>query len=239
MPPIRLLVLASDPLARAGLAGLLAPWSEVSIVGAAAPAELVRPANVGPSLVSLFNPEALLWDLGSEPRAALAQLDGLENQLTDPPLPIVFLLPGTTHLEAGAPRTRQAQAAIARGGWSLLLREANPAALVHALACALDGLAVIDPLLLPWMLGQDSSFGQDSVLGHGSALPSPVEDLTPRELQVLKLIAEGLSNKQIGQALGVRENTVKFHVNAILGKLSAASRTEAVTRAARLGWLAL
>jgi len=228
MPPIRLLVLAADPLARAGLALLLAPWGEVSIVGTAAPGDLVRPPNSGPSPVGLFNPEALLWDLGTDPRAALAHLDGLQNKSSDRPLPTVFLLPGTTRLEP-----RQALAAIARGGWSFLRREAKPAALVHALASALDGLAVIDPLLIPSALGQGSSLGQ------GLSLPSPVEDLTPRELQVLKLIAEGLSNKQIGQALGVRENTVKFHVNAILGKLSAASRTEAVTRAARLGWLAL
>ena len=66
-----------------------------------------------------------------------------------------------------------------------------------------------------------------------------VEDLTPRELEVLQLLAEGLSNKEIARRLGTSEHTVKFHVNAILGKLGAHSRTEAVTRAARLGLIIL
>jgi DNA-binding NarL/FixJ family response regulator len=65
------------------------------------------------------------------------------------------------------------------------------------------------------------------------------ELLTPRELEVLGLIAEGLPNKRVAQRLGISEHTVKYHINTILGKLGAESRTEAVTRAARLGWLIL
>jgi DNA-binding NarL/FixJ family response regulator len=66
-----------------------------------------------------------------------------------------------------------------------------------------------------------------------------VEDLTPRELEVLGLLAEGLPNKAIGLRLGISEHTVKFHVNAVLGKLGAQSRTEAVVRATRLGLILL
>ena len=64
---------------------------------------------------------------------------------------------------------------------------------------------------------------------------SPIEPLTPREHEVLQRLAEGLSNRMIAQRLEISEHTVKFHVNAILGKLSAQSRTEAVAHAARLG----
>ena len=65
------------------------------------------------------------------------------------------------------------------------------------------------------------------------------EALTPREQEVLQLLAEGLPNKTIADRLYISEHTVKFHVNAILSKLGAQSRTEAVVRATRLGILLL
>jgi len=63
--------------------------------------------------------------------------------------------------------------------------------------------------------------------------------LTPREQEVLQLLAEGLPNKAIASQLSISEHTVKFHVNAIMGKLGAQSRTEAVTRATRAGLILL
>jgi DNA-binding NarL/FixJ family response regulator len=71
------------------------------------------------------------------------------------------------------------------------------------------------------------------------SLNGEVEALTPREAEVLNLIAEGLPNKTIAIRLNISEHTVKFHVNAILTKLGAQSRTEAVVRATRLGLIAL
>ena len=62
-----------------------------------------------------------------------------------------------------------------------------------------------------------------------------VEELTPRELQVLRDVAEGLANKEIAEHLHISEHTVKFHVASILGKLHVGSRTEAVTQGIRLG----
>ena len=63
--------------------------------------------------------------------------------------------------------------------------------------------------------------------------------MTSRELEVLWLLAEGLPNKAIASRLGISEHTVKFHVNSIMGKLSAQSRTDAVVRATRLGLILL
>ncbi|MGB7219152.1 MAG: response regulator transcription factor [Vicinamibacterales bacterium] len=65
------------------------------------------------------------------------------------------------------------------------------------------------------------------------------EPLTPREVDVLHLLAEGLSNKAIGVRLGISDQTVKFHVSAIYGKLAAANRTDAVRRAVRRGLITL
>jgi DNA-binding NarL/FixJ family response regulator len=65
------------------------------------------------------------------------------------------------------------------------------------------------------------------------------EKLTTRELEVLQRMASGMTNKGIGQALNISPNTVKFHVNTILSKLNAQSRTEAVVRGGRLGLVML
>ena len=66
-------------------------------------------------------------------------------------------------------------------------------------------------------------------------LEAPVESLTPREFEVLRLVAEGLHNREIAVRLGVTEHTVKFHLAAIFGKLDASTRTEAVRRGLTLG----
>ena len=66
-----------------------------------------------------------------------------------------------------------------------------------------------------------------------------VEPLTPREREVLALVAEGLANKAIAHALGISDQTVKFHVAAIIAKLGATNRTDAVRRAVRRGLIAL
>lgn len=65
----------------------------------------------------------------------------------------------------------------------------------------------------------------------------PYEGLTPREREVLALLAEGAGNREIAERLGVTEHTVKFHLGAIFGKLGASTRTEAVRRALRWGWV--
>lgn len=70
-----------------------------------------------------------------------------------------------------------------------------------------------------------------------AASASEVESLTPREMETLEMLAEGLSNKQIAARLHISEHTAKFHVNSILGKLGAGTRTEAVMRGLRSGLL--
>jgi DNA-binding NarL/FixJ family response regulator len=80
--------------------------------------------------------------------------------------------------------------------------------------------------------------------GRGRFRPAPppmetVEALTAREVQVLELLAEGLPNKAIAERLGISDQTVKFHVSSISGKLGAANRTDAVRRAVRRGLVTL
>jgi len=67
----------------------------------------------------------------------------------------------------------------------------------------------------------------------------PVESLTPRELQVLALVADGLANKAIAASLGISDETVKFHLGSVFGKLGASNRTDAVRQALRRGLIPL
>ena len=98
--------------------------------------------------------------------------------------------------------------------------------LAAALVAVARGLSVLEgPLASEWLRPPDA--------------PLAAEGLTPREREVLALLAEGLANKAIAARLGISEHTAKFHVNAILGKLGVENRAEAIVRAARLGLVAL
>ncbi len=70
-------------------------------------------------------------------------------------------------------------------------------------------------------------------------MPKSLQELTPREMEVLQLIAQGLGNREIAQQLAVNERTVKYHVSTILDKLEVTNRTEAVTTAAQRGLVTL
>jgi two-component system, NarL family, nitrate/nitrite response regulator NarL len=122
----------------------------------------------------------------------------------------------------------QAQAgdALRAGARGALLRGAPAAALSAALHAAALGLSVLDSSIA------DAFLHPPERLADGEAL-------TPREREVLALLAEGLANKQIAARLGISEHTAKFHVNAILGKLGVDSRAEAIVRAARAGLVTL
>lgn len=115
--------------------------------------------------------------------------------------------------------------------WGYLRRNASPESLIAAIRAVASGLTVIDPTLGSPLAGQTAP--------GGAALEAPDERLTPRELEVLRLVALGLSNKEIASRLVISEHTAKFHVAAILSKLGAASRTEAVHIAAQRGLVAL
>ena len=88
---------------------------------------------------------------------------------------------------------------------------------------------------------RESGLDADGILiaGRGGLPNSGPEPLTPREIQVIELLVEGLSNKMIAGKLGISDQTVKFHVAAICGKLGAANRTDAVRRAIRQGLVAV
>lgn len=147
--------------------------------------------------------------------ANVALIDDVE--MTDPPVPIVVLVAD----EASAAR------AVNSGAEGVVLRTAEGSSLLAAVVAVRHGLRVIDPVLAR------PSVAVRVVPDDG------VDRLTARELEVLDLVADGLSNKRIAARLDISEHTSKFHVNSILAKLGASSRTEAVVIAARRGLLIL
>jgi DNA-binding NarL/FixJ family response regulator len=114
----------------------------------------------------------------------------------------------------------------ASGASAVLTRSIDADALEAALRAVVEGLLVFDASLEPSPQEQMDPADMEATL-------------TPRELEVLRLVAQGLSNKAIGAQLAIRESTVKDHVNALLDKLGAQSRTEAVTLALRRGLIAV
>ena len=159
------------------------------------------------AVVAAFLPDVVIWDLGWEPADRMEAL----NQFTDAhDLPVIAML-STADL-AGATRAAQVRGLLGRG--------VDGSQLAAAARCVFEGLLVFDEEMVT--MSQPTS-GADRL----------VEPLSARELDVLRGMAEGMPNKQIARYLEISEHTVKFHVNAILGKLGAQSRTEAVVRATR------
>jgi two-component system, NarL family, response regulator YdfI len=130
--------------------------------------------------------------------------------------PPIVLLPG----ESQPAWTRDM---LRLGVRALLSGNASAAEVLAAVEAAANGLAVLDPSTLDALLPSASPLSADS----------PV--LTPRELEVLRMMAEGAANKTIAWKLNISEHTAKFHVASILGKLNAASRAEAVAIGIRKG----
>jgi DNA-binding NarL/FixJ family response regulator len=174
----------------------------------------LRPDEDWPAWGEDAAPDVAIWDLGLEFRSGLEELRALGP--AGPPVVAIVVD------EADA---REALAAGARGALS---RNADGDRLAAALQAVVLGLVVLD-----------EEFAADALRDVPAASPELAEPLTPRELEVLQLLAQGLPNKQIAQRLGISEHTAKFHVNAILGKLGAQSRSEAIVQAVRLGLVVL
>lgn len=207
---VRLIVLADDPLARAGLAALLATLPGCAVV------------DQGSSTM-LFDPEAglsdvqadlIVWDVGRGGWEAAERSDADRLDMESEVLALV-------------PDEETAALAWRLGARGILTREMDEERVAAAVSAVAAGLVVIAPSLA-------------SAISRGEVNAGPVaSDLTPREMEVLVFLAEGLTNKAIAHNLGISEHTVKFHVNSILNKLDAQSRTDAVVRATRLGLIAL
>ena len=205
--PVRVMVVDDQALVREGLMTLLDAAPDIAPVAAAADGEeAVR-------LAARHRPDVVLMDL------RMPLLDGVEAtrqiRAAQPETEIVVL---TTHADESS--ILDALRAGARG---YLTKDAGIAEISRAVHAASDHQALLDPVA-------QNALVEAAVAGARPA-PAPAalpDDLTPREAEVLSLVARGLSNREIAESLVVSEATVKTHINHVFAKIGARDRAQAV-----------
>ena len=204
---IRILVADDHPMLREGLVAVLSTQPDFDVVGEAADgSEVVR-------LAQTLRPDVILLDLEMPKTDGVAALQRLRDAGSEART-IVFTAYDTDE------RILRSLRAGARG---YLLKGASRAEIFDAIRTVHSGGSLLQPGVTT------------RLLEHMSRERAQPEPLTPRELEVLGLISQGLHNSEIAERLFVTERTVKFHVSSILAKLGADNRTEAVVLAARKG----
>jgi two-component system, NarL family, response regulator YdfI len=213
----RVLVIATSAILRAGLEALVKESPSLELAGSAQGLATLAKQIAG------SRPDVILLELDSlDEEAKESLLGGAPGDLSR--LPVVALaedFDGTSTAQL-----------LRSGVRAVLPRNSSPLEITAALEAAAAGLLVLHPDAAEWLLPAMSSAVQ--------ARPSSrSEVLTARELEVLRMMAEGLGNKIIADRLGISEHTVKFHIASIFTKLDVSSRTEAVTVGVREGLILL
>jgi DNA-binding NarL/FixJ family response regulator len=211
--PIRILVADDQRVVREGLVMLLGLLPGVEVVGAAADGEQAV------ALAAELRPDVALMDL------RMPRLDGVQATRRlrdhDPEVAVIAL---TTYAD-----DRSVVEALRAGARGYLTKDAGATEIRQALEAVVRGEVALDPAVQRHLV--------DAVAGGatatGQAAPALPDGLTPREAEVLALIADGLSNAEIAGRLVVSEATVKSHVNHLLAKIGARDRAQAVAYAYR------
>ncbi len=207
-PPIRIIVADDHPIVRDGLIAILGTQLDFEIVGKADDgAEAL-------AQVAALQPDVLLLDL------EMPRLDGVETlrrlkEASSPTRVIVFTAFDTDD---------RIVAAVQNGAQGYLLKGAPRDEIFNAIRVVHTGGSLLQPVVASKLMRR---------VQHGDE--SGAEAFTPRETEVLHLMAQGLQNKEIAGRLVITERTVKFYVSAILSKLGVGNRTEAVTVAVARG----
>jgi len=219
--PIRILVVDDHTLFRRGLTALLARDPKLQVVGDAADAgEALRRAQE-------LQPDLILLDNHLPGVNGVDALPGLREAV-----------PGVRILMLTVSEDEEDLAAALRGGASgYLLKTIEGDALVGAIVRAMRGESVVAEEMTGKLVAAYCDAAAAPVRGAGEAAEpaSPLATLSPREQQILRAIARGASNKEIGRELGIAETTVKIHVQHVLRKLDVSSRVQAAVIASEHG----
>ena len=207
--PLRVIVVDDQGLVREGLMTLLEAAPGIEPIAAAVDGEEAI------ELCARHRPDVVLMDL------RMPKVDGVEAtrriRAADPDVEVVVL---TTHADEAS--ILDALRAGARG---YLTKDAGIAEISRAIQAAAAHQAVLDPQVQSQLLAAATSASPAAAVRADRALP---DDLTPREAEVLSLIARGLSNREIADTLVVSEATVKTHINHVFSKIGARDRAQAV-----------
>ena len=213
---IRVLIADDQRVVREGLAMLLGLLPEVEVVGSASD------GDEAVALAADLLPDIVLMDL------RMPRCDGVEaTRLLRDRVPETTVVVLTTYAD-----DRSVIDALRAGARGYLTKDAGGADIRQALRQVLDNHAVIDPAVQHHVVDAIATLSLAQAGRPPSALPA---GLTPREAEVLSLIAGGMSNREIAERLIVTEGTVKSHINHLLPKIDARDRAQAVTYAYQHG----
>jgi len=191
------LLVDDHPLVRAGLTTLIGTTDDLTVVGEAAGGQEAV------TLAADLEPDVILMDLSMP---GMGGVEATRQILEDHPQICVVVLTSFADQERVAD-------ALAAGAVGYLLKDCDGREVLAAIRSAALGHAPLDPRVARALLP--------------SATPRAQDTLSARELQVLRLVAKGLANKQIGRALGISERTVKVHVGHVFRRIGVADRTSA------------
>lgn len=215
--PVSVWVVSPYPSVRAGLRVLLEADARLAVVGEGSGLPL---AGLSGAAATSSVADVFVIDV-----AAAGALEAAIEDAED-------LTPAGLVLLGPPPDDPRLLAHLGARPWGYVGSDADAAEIATAIATVHAGLLAIDPAI-------GARLFVPSLAPRPPADEGQVEELTPRELEVLTLLAEGIPNKAIARRLGISDHTVKFHVGSLLAKLGAASRTEAVRLGARRGLIAL
>jgi DNA-binding NarL/FixJ family response regulator len=216
MTPVRVLLVDDQALFREALATLLSTRADIVVVGEAGNGDEALRA------VAELSPEVVLMDL------RMPVLDGIAaTRRICVEWPTVRVIALTTFDDDD-----DVFPALRAGAVGYLLKDVSSERLVEAILAASRGESVLQPSVAAKVVARLAQLPDDG----GPRQPQPLVDpLSEREIEVVRLLAEGRSNREIAQALFLAEGTVKNHVTSVLGKLGARDRTQAALRARALG----
>jgi NarL family two-component system response regulator YdfI len=202
---IRIAVAATSAVRRAGLESIIRSHAEFHLAGS---------FGTVASLVSFAR--------STELDVIVIETDSIRDLLLEPTSDAAIVL--LTEVTEARSISR-----LLRGGVrAILSRESDPDDVLSAIYAAYDGLVLLSP---PTAESLAAVYGDQPIEGEAELS----EEITSRETDVLRMLAQGLVNKDIAARLGISEHTVKFHISSILDKLGASTRTEAVTLGIRRG----
>ncbi len=217
--PVTVLLVDDEPLVRAGLRAVLEAQPDIEVVGEAADGAAVIP------LVRRLRPDVVAMDV------RMPLMDGIEAthavlRTVDRPPKILVI----TTFE----NDEYVYEALRAGADGFLLKRARPAEIVHAVRLVAEGESLLFPASVR-QLAAEYGAGDGNPAARAALRRAA---LTEREAEVLRLMTRGLSNAEIAARLGVGTETVKSHVSAVLSKLGARDRTQAVIAAYESGFVA-
>lgn len=222
---INVMIVDDHPVFRQGLKNVLAAQEDLCIIDEAADGETAI------TKAEQQRPDVVIMDIN------LPELNGLQatRELKDrcPDIKVIML---TAYDDE-----EQIYHAIRAGASAYHAKDVKPERLIGVIRQVNQGRFVVDNAVMDedgigdWLLKEFRRFGGEFL----SACDEFLSPLTPREMEILELVVQGMSNRKIAYLLGISHQTVKNHMTAILRKLGAAGRTEAAVRALRRGWIPL